>query len=43
MFDGCMFEIVGESLEVIYFDILVGVSIKIFSVIFRVFYFFVLI
>lgn len=33
MFDGCMFEIAGESLEVIYSDTSVGASTQIFSVI----------
>lgn len=32
MFDGCMFEIAGESLEVIYSDTSVGASTQIFSV-----------
>lgn len=36
MFDGCMFEIAGESLEVIYSDTSVGASTQIFSVIFPV-------
>lgn len=31
MFDGCMFEIAGESLEVIYSDTSVGASTQIFS------------